>query len=448
MIIALIAVVSCTKKKPQSAEEPAQPAAQGEQARTVTGPAHDPACINAQEHLRAGRLDNALTAAMDALTRSHDDPHANTIVAVLTYRKLAHDVFIWGQLLTKKRDQPMVALGEAMLRRVPGSGAMIMAGARATLEGWDKRLADVIGHIEAALGKADGAFGVALTVAQLAFDQNGDQTIDADERALFEAAMDHTGEPIPRGDPRRAPIFRIDLGDLHWALAYLSFQRALLKAALALELKGVDYWQARRARRLSVPLKDPKLISGDVKSLILRGLTESASARKAYLAETDDDSEWIPNPTQKNHGVPLRVDEALYERWAKLLAGVQALVDGKEALDVDQIAAALRGAACPEGQGDPFLCTEEKTGARIDVGRMFNEPRDLDLDVSGMTRAKTVSAFLVSAAGVYADSELPPSGVVAELGAVAAQWPEAQKVSEEAADRLLAVKLRYLLWLN
>ena len=55
------------------------------------------------------------------------------------------------------------------------------------------------------------------------------------------------------------------------------------------------------------------------------GLAFSAQERAAYLAETDDDREWVPNPHQ--HGaVPLPLDGALYATWADLLADGQRLL--------------------------------------------------------------------------------------------------------------------------
>ena len=52
------------------------------------------------------------------------------------------------------------------------------------------------------------------------------------------------------------------------------------------------------------------------------------------LAEVDDDREWLPNPKQKSHAMPLTVDDALFDTWGGVLSDVRKLLLGQEGLSV------------------------------------------------------------------------------------------------------------------
>jgi len=104
------------------------------------------------------------------------------------------------------------------------------------------------------------------------------------------------------------------------------------------------------------------------RELVLAGLEDSDASRRAYLAETDDDREWVPNPRQHSHPIPLEVDDRLYATWTGVVADVRDLMDGKRGLGLRELATAI----------SPEL-TKLAPDAFIDVGRMFSEPTDITL---------------------------------------------------------------------
>ncbi len=68
---------------------------------------------------------------------------------------------------------------------------------------------------------------------------------------------------------------------------------------------------------------------GHLKSMI----ATSRQTWKAVLAETDDDREWLPSPTQHSRAVPsLPITADLVESWHKVLDEFDALLDGRALL--------------------------------------------------------------------------------------------------------------------
>jgi hypothetical protein len=68
---------------------------------------------------------------------------------------------------------------------------------------------------------------------------------------------------------------------------------------------------------------------GHLKSMI----ATSRDTWKAVLAETDDDREWLPSPTQQSRAVPsLPITADMVESWHKVLDEFDALLDGRALL--------------------------------------------------------------------------------------------------------------------
>src|SRR5205823_12893737 len=118
----------------------------------------------------------------------------------------------------------------------------------------------------------------------------------------------------PEDDQRRKPSYRFDQADVRWLQAAVSFARAGLNIAGAYDWGSAARLVLGRPGRegVHVKLRDAQKMhaAGD---LIAQGLQHSLQCRDLALAETDDDREWMPNPLQKNHPMPLQVDEQLYE---------------------------------------------------------------------------------------------------------------------------------------
>jgi hypothetical protein len=84
----------------------------------------------------------------------------------------------------------------------------------------------------------------------------------------------------------------------------------------------------------------------------------SRSSWKFILAETDDDSEWVPNPKQRSVVPNVRVTAQMVEGWERFLDEFELILQGK------RLAPFWRG-------------KEPRRG--INVRRVFTEPRTLDL---------------------------------------------------------------------
>jgi hypothetical protein len=165
------------------------------------------------------------------------------------------------------------------------------------------------------------------------------------------------------------------------------------------------------------------------RSLVLAGLDFSAQARHAYLAETDDDREWMPSPRQHSHPVPLDVDADLYQTWADVLDDVRRLIHGEEGLSMRELAAlfdAELAAIAPD--------------AYIDFRAMFEQPTDLRFAQKQGDDAKQMDDFLHGLLGHGYRKAMKPSPLVGRMRAVVSA---VQTGTDE-----LGKKLRYLIWVN
>ena len=163
----------------------------------------------------------------------------------------------------------------------------------------------------------------------------------------------------------------------------------------------------------------------------MRGLGHSDASRRAYLEETDDEREWLPNPRQKNHPLPLPVDAALYETWKGVVTDAERLVRGDEGLSV-------RGLAqLGDHRGhDPLE-------GFIDVGSIFSAPRDIVIDMEASERAeskKKLDALLMSLFSAHYVKRMKPSPFLHRL--------ERMKGEVDRGEEPFERKLRYLLWIN
>lgn len=346
-----------------------------------------------------------------------------------------------------------------------------------------RRFADALAKIDGDLAVAadDKGFGLELCIACWEHDWNHSGEVDERDRRLFEieydgraqkpevapapavpaapaaasggpddppppeleAAMDDVDPRyIPEGDPRRRPTFRFDAGDADWARAMLSFQRAAMELILAYQWSELDklfVWRGP-APRLVIPVKDKAGVSR-ARSLIIAGLGYADRCRAAYLAETDDDREWVPSPAQKHHPIPLDVDAALYQTWADLTGDLRRLLESKEGLS-------LRAAAA---FGDEDELGSIMPDAYLDLGAMLREPADLVIDLS---KLEALEQWRDDPAGAGRVLEQMLRGLFGKgyAGKMAdtklLQRFERMKRELSTGEDTFERKLRYLLWLN
>jgi hypothetical protein len=246
--------------------------------------------------------------------------------------------------------------------------------------------------------------------------------------------MNADGTDIPEGDPRRKPTFRFDTGDVHWARAMVAFQRAGMNLVAAYRWSELSRFGDVFAGRLTIirfPLDDAARVRRG-RDLALAGLDHADRSREAYLAETDDEREWVPAPRQKDHPLPLPVDAALYDTWDAVIDDVRLLLRGEEGLDMAEIVRTARA----DWRIRP---------GHLDIGRMFAEPRDIVIDLSVLESLddggpEGIDRALRSFFGVFYVDRMKASPLVARLARMRSEV--------ERGDESFGRKLRYLLWLN
>lgn len=285
---------------------------------------------------------------------------------------------------------------------------------------------EVIDH-DLAVAAEDPGFALELCLACWPYDWNHDGAIDQRDQQLLQIERDAKGELLDDHDPRRMPTFRFDHGDVLWARAMVSFQRATLELLLAYRWSDASRGDGNKRQAVV------HLLSADrvkhARELVLAGLDFSDASRRAYLAETDDDREWVPNPRQHSHPVPLDVDDRLYETWTGVVGDVRELMAGKRGLGLRELATLI----------SPEL-TKLAPDAYIDVGRMFSEPTDITLTFEDGEDAAAMTRWLRGVLGHGYAEHMPASPLVHRLAAMRADL--------ERGGETLEHKLHYLLWIN
>jgi hypothetical protein len=282
-----------------------------------------------------------------------------------------------------------------------------------------------------------------LCLACLKIDWNRNGRVDRRDMLLLQIERDENGRRMPKDDPRRRPTFRFDHGDLYWARAFVAFQRTALNLVLAYkwtEVSNLLRMGMREMSTITIRLHDRgKVVRA--RGLLLHGLKMAGAARKAYLAETDDHREWLPNPRQKDHPMPLPVDGALYETWAGVLGDLTGLLHRKAGLSVAELAQL----------GDHKW--KNPPQGFVDIGGMFDNPKDIVFDLRVLKEfrwnrrrhgededRKHTERLLRSLLGAHYVPQMKPTPLIKRL--------RRMKSEVERGSESLARKLRYLLWVN
>lgn len=366
--------------------------------------------------LQRGSFERAGELARDRAAVDSENPYSRLVTAVTRYKKSMHQLALDGRT---------VVIGGLE------SGNLNQKYLKTTLTDAEADLAAV--EEDLAVVAREPAFAVELCVACWEIDWNGNGRVDDRDRLLFQIEQDENGEEIPEGDPRRKPTFRFDHGDIAWARAFVSFQRAALDVLLAYDWTDVaKIAMSRRDRpdEIVIRLVDGGRIDA-ARRRFLDGLAFSDASRKEYLAETDDDREWLPSPKQVNHPMPLPVDAALYDTWEGVTGDLERLVEGEEGLFV----------------ADLFTLAEEEPETKprgyLDIGSMLSHPKDIVLDLGTLDRlggARDVEGLLKATLGDHYVSSMKPSPLPRRLLRMKGEIDR----HEGELDR----KLRYLFWVN
>ncbi|MCX5740920.1 MAG: hypothetical protein NT062_00305 [Proteobacteria bacterium] len=391
--------------------------------RTPTQVSADAAAVTA---LQTSRFADANRLATEALAHDPRSSRAAAVRAIATYQATGN------RLVTE-----LTGVLEA-------SGPLQLLDHETGRAAW-QRFADalVIVDRDLAIAATDPDFTLELCLACWEHDWNRNGRIDERDRKMFELEYDDRGDDhlLPEGDPRRRPTFKFDVGDVEWARAMISFQRAAVELVLAYRWNELDKLftegEALKTAKVVLHLADPARVR-HARELIVAGLAAAARCRTAYLAETDDDREWVPNPAQRSHPIPLDADAALFETWAQVVGDLGDLLTSKTALSIRQLAA-LGDDDFPDLVPDAF----------IDLGAMLREPQDLVLDVGLVLRLRTDDKAVLRRTAEQLIKDLIGKGYVPK----ATRSPivdrlERMKHDLDTGHDTFERKLRYLLWLN
>jgi hypothetical protein len=362
--------------------------------------------------LQAGNFEAAQKAGEEVLTKDAGNSRAHVVVAFTRYKAAMH------QSASDLRTTLFAAFGGA-----PNERYM-----RFAFEGLVKELAAVDAHLAAAAHDPD--FDLELCLACWKVDWNHNGRIDDGDEKLFQIEVDADGKELPEDDPHRKPTYHFDIGDIHWARAMVSFQRAFLEIAISYSWKDLTDAMEQRHEPQAIVLRvaDRARIQS-ARKLILLGLDEADAAREAYLRETDDDREWLPNPRQKNHPMPLPIDDAVFNTWRDVVGDLRRMLRSEEGLDV----AAVAQAGHHQWENPPR--------GFIDLGKLLDDPHDIVLNFKNIDHAeRNPEAVLRDLFGTAYVPSMKPSPLVGRLQRMAGEVER----GEESFER----KFRYLLWLN
>lgn len=369
----------------------------------------------ALDALARGDFAGAGAAADQVLRRTPDAARAAAVRAVSRYQSAG--ILLVGRL---ERLEKMFEPDSAA--RFDGELRSALLEADAALVAVDRDLA---------IAEADPTFAIELCLACWSYDWTGDKEINERDVHMLEIEFDEKGNELPEGDPRRRPTFHLDHGDVTWARASISFQRAILHMAAAYQWSALASLEHGEPRVVRVPLahREDVSLAG---TLALEALDHAERCRQAYLAETDDDREWVPNPRQKSHPVPLEVDARLYDTWGGALADLRDLVRGETGVPLGELVALVPGY---RGRTDLGY---------LDVGRIFSQPRDIVIEVAALEQLDRMrddpGPVLKSFLGSLWRENMKPSPIVGRARAAR----DSLLRGEQTLDR----KLRYLFWFN
>lgn len=272
------------------------------------------------------------------------------------------------------------------------------------------------------LGKDDGLL---LTPANWQLDLNGDGEMKPWERYFF-AIPTRGKQAIRFGMPSNDPGYyqshfqldaaiRVDQGDVAWALSYHYFAEALVETVLSYTLNDAAMG------RQSIELVDPAAMKR-ARKLMVRGFRTSELTRRAILAETDDEHEWIGHPGQRNSAFPIPLDKVDFEVWGKLLGHIVPLFEGRTLVAGDAKAGGFLGGVarfCAPGQG-------------MNITRFYDAPPKFPLEPETADYPRTLCEPITKAR--------PASGLISYIMDFANRAE-----GQEGAGMLF---LRHLVWVN
>ncbi len=366
------------------------------------------------EALQRADFENAKLEADKVLTEDPGNPFSALVRAVTLYKATLHNLFLDVQ--------------SAAATAIIGRG-INMRYFTFALESADQAFASI--DRDLAVAAAEPMVDLELCLACWEYDWNQDGRVDKRDRVLLQIEQDAQGNKLAKDDPRRNPVFRFDYGDVLRARAFIAFHRAAVSIVSAFDLESMyQNIVQSRAKTFTVVLVSKEKMA-QAKNHILAGLDYSDKSREAYLAETDDDREWLPNPKQRNYSMPLPVDEALYDTWRDIISDVRKLIKGEEGLGLAELAQL----------GD--IQWDNPPKGFLDIGSIFDKPETVVIEIDDLEAIEdheNADAALTRVLGKYRVQTMKPSQLIKRL--------ERMKSEVVLGHESIERKLRYLLWVN
>lgn len=267
---------------------------------------------------------------------------------------------------------------------------------RVTNESGRKAIADFITRLDEVsqtLAKVgdNAEMKVSLRPGLVRLDFDGDGKAAEDE-VLWKVMARLMPGARASGEDAKGFLVKMDLGDVRWLQGYCHLLSAIGEVVLAHDTERLfqhtaplffadadtpfEFLKHRKRNQrgllgdsmddildgiafihlLSFPVKEPQRMAAALHHL--EDVTKlSRQSWKAIIAETDDDNEWIPNPTQTSVLGGAKVSGEMIQGWFGFLDEVDAILAGKKLL--------------------PFW--RDAGGRGINLRRVFTEPTALDL---------------------------------------------------------------------
>ena len=342
----------------------------------------------AEKYLVEGKLADGEKALQDVLKANPKDAQAQFGLGVTQFLRavehLAQDLHRHGFAARART----LGLGpDLKLPDHPDPKLVRYEDVRAMIQRW----IDDLAAAESTLAKIDDPnVKLPLHFGQIRLDIDGDGTAGDGEILLkIYASLNRQADQEITAEDAQAFVIGFDRGDVAWLRGYCHLLMAMSEAALAHDGKRLFAHCAhlafakvespyaflneepRRANGLPVneildaiaaihlmnfPVSEPKRMTaalGHLNSVI----TLSRESWKGYLAETDDDHEWIPNPKQTGVIPNVKVTDEMVQGWMGFLNEAESILAGKKLV--------------PFWRGKP--------GKGVNIRRVFTEPRPFDL---------------------------------------------------------------------
>jgi hypothetical protein len=355
---------------------------------TVTATAQDQGNRNPVEDLlHQGKLAAARQLLDAALNQNPDDDNKRFALGVVEFLRAVEGrmqaFYRYGCHTAPDR---MLSFSNLPIPPNPKPDPLDYKTARSVLQAW----IDDLGKVDATLAKVKSP-GVKLPLhfGLIRLDFDGDGKASENETLWKVYSKLNQGANVS-ADAAKVFVIAFDRGDVDWLRGYCHVLSALTETLLAHDFEDLfnrtgylwfdgiktpeTFLNAKSPDRqenfldeildlgamihlIRLPVAEPERLKAALVHMEAM-ITLSRSSWKFILAETDDDSEWVPNPNQRSVVPNVRVTAQMVEGWGRFLDEFELILQGK------RLAPFWRG-------------KEPRRG--INVRRVFTEPRTLDL---------------------------------------------------------------------